>query len=515
MADDPLVGRTLGPCLLESLVGAGGMGRVYRARHLALDRVVAVKLVDRALPGGPGARETVLAEARAAAKLDDPRVVAVYDAGEDQGTAYLVMQWVEGEDLQARVTRAGPLAPAEALRVVREVAGALRAAHAAGLVHRDVKPANILLDPHGAVKLTDFGLAGAAGAGPAEATTAGSFHFMAPEQGYGAPAEPRSDLYALGATWYFALTGRPPFPGSAADAMLRHRDESPPDARSLRPEVTARAAALIGRLLAKAAEDRPDDAALRRELEAPDLLLDVDASGSPFRLVAPRHEESAPPLARPAAALRGLPPPPPPPPPSPLGSRTAFYLLGGAMGAAFGAWPWRWAVTEDWLAATVFLAAFPALLTLGDRRAPWRRAAAPAFILGSAGCFARWVGTGAGIPRLETLIAAGLGAGSAAGAVYMGLWGVDAEEAVWARVLAPLGGLLLGAAALTWSAPDGSDWGATLAAGGWRAWSRWIAAGGPARWGVLLALTAAAAAARRVKSVGSRPEDGRRLNWNR
>ena len=81
MADDPLVGRTLGPCLLESLVGAGGMGRVYRARHLALDRVVAVKLVDRALPGGPGARETVLAEARAAAKLDDPRAVAVYDAG--------------------------------------------------------------------------------------------------------------------------------------------------------------------------------------------------------------------------------------------------------------------------------------------------------------------------------------------------------------------------------------------------------------------------------------------------
>jgi hypothetical protein len=518
MTTDPLVGKTLGPCRLEALAGAGGMGRVYRARHLTLDRVVAVKLVDRVLSGGAGARAAVLAEARAAAKLDDPRVVAVYDAGEDQGVAYLVMQWVDGEDLERRVARAGPLPPAEALRVVREVAAALKAAHAAGLVHRDVKPGNILLDARGGVKLSDFGLALAAG-GAGETSAAGSAYFMAPEQAYGTAPQPASDFYALGATWYYALTGRPPFPGSAADALVRHRDEAPPDVRALRPEVTTRAADLLRRLMAKDPAGRPGADALLAELASAGMTLDTDASGSPFRLVPAKPED--PRGAGPAPAARAPlarllpPPPPPPPPPMTLGSTATFYLIGGVMGGAAASWPWRGAVTQDWLAGVVFLAAFPALLTFGDRAAAWRRAAGPALWLGAAACFARWIFPVRGAsPPLETWIAVGLGAGASAGAVYLGLWGADAEETAWARGLAPLGGLLWAAAALTWGVPDGGSWSGTLASEGGRALSAWIAGGGPLRWGALLALLLAAAGARAIKRAGGGSSD-RRLNWNR
>src|SRR3569832_172924 len=132
-APDPLGGTMLGPCRLEALGGRGGMGRVYRAKHVALDRIVAVKLVDQS--GSAALRAAVLAEARSAAKLAAPRVVAVYEVGEDKGTPYIVLQWVDGEGLDARVKRQGPLPPDEALAVMREPFLALTAAHAAGIVH--------------------------------------------------------------------------------------------------------------------------------------------------------------------------------------------------------------------------------------------------------------------------------------------------------------------------------------------------------------------------------------------
>ncbi|MDE2512122.1 MAG: serine/threonine protein kinase, partial [Elusimicrobia bacterium] len=430
MSEDPLVGGTLGPCRIEALVGHGGMGRVYRARHIALDRVVALKLVDQT---SISARSAVLAEARAAAKLDDPRVVAVYEVGEDRGLPYIVMQWVEGEGLDALVRRAGPLDPRLALSIMRETLTALRAAHAAGLVHCDVKPPNIMVDVRGGVKLADFGIARPAGAvRSADESVTGSFHFMSPEQGLGAPPDPRSDLYAAGATWYFALTGKMLFPGSTLDALLRHREELPPDVRLLRPEVTEKSSALIRRLLEKDPEKRPPSAdAVIREMSAVGMLLETDASGSPFRILpAPpppgpvgmaalvssgEPAAPAPKTAAPAPAMTFGPrtPPPAPPPdeaPTALGSRRSFYLIFGVLALTAVGWPWRKAVAEDWIAGTAFLAAFPAILTFGERHSPWRQAAGVALWAGSLACLARHAGAAGPVPPLETLIAAVLGA---------------------------------------------------------------------------------------------------------
>ena len=308
---DPLIGTRLGPCRIEMLVGRGGMGRVYKALHLALDRRVAVKIVDEGDSGRLDAgaqRAQVLDEARIAAKFEDPRIVAIYDVGEERGIPYIVMQWVDGESLEAMVKRSGPLPPLQALTIIKEMAGALAAAHAAGLVHRDVKPGNILIDAHGAVKLADFGIARCTGTGGGQGeVVVGSFHFMAPEQASGGLSDPSSDLYALGSTWYYALTAQLPYPGSALDAFIRHRDESPPEVRLLRPEVTEKAASLLRRLMAKKIEDRPADAkALLAELSSVGMLLDTDTSGSPFKILpsAPRQRPI------PAALVASQPPPP-------------------------------------------------------------------------------------------------------------------------------------------------------------------------------------------------------------
>ena len=529
-APDPLIGTVLGPCRLEALVGRGGMGRVYRARHIALDRIVAVKLVDQS--GSAALRSAVLAEARAAAKLDDPRIVAVYEVGEDQGNPYIVLQWVEGEGLDASVKRLGALPPAEALAIMREVVLALKAAHAAGLVHCDVKPANILVDRRGAVKLADFGIARPAGSALGQdETVSGSFHFMAPEQGLGAPPDPRADLYAAGSTWYFALTGQMLFPGRALDALLRHREEPPPDVRRLRPEVTEKTSSLIRRLLSKDPGDRPQTAdVVLAEMAAVGMLLNVDASGSPFRILPPPLLAEEPAAPSPAAAVGSEParavaparapsflPPPAPPPPlaAPvLGSRATFYFFFTVLGAASVGWPWRSAVFEDWLAGAVFLAAFPAVLTVGDRQAAWRKAVGPLLWLGALACFWRYVGAAKGVPPLETLIVAGLGGVASGGALYLGLWGTDAEEIQWSRTLSPIGALLLGVAALTWVVPESRGWTDVLTAEGARAWRAWWATGGLWRWGGLTVFAVAGASARRLKTVAAEPTD-RKLNWNR
>ena len=553
---DPLIGTMLGPCRIEALVGRGGMGRVYRARHVVLDRVVAVKLVDHS--ASPLLRDAVLSEARTAAKLEDPRVVAVYDVGEDNAHPYIVMQWVEGEALDVRVKRSGPLSPAAALHIMRETVTALRAAHAAGLVHCDVKPPNILLDVRGAVKLADFGIARRAGtARAADETVAGSFHFMAPEQALGAPPDPRSDLYAVGGTWYFALTGQMLFPGTPADALLRHREETPPDVRILRPEVTDKTAALIRRLLSKDPALRPHDAdAVLREMSAVGMLLETDASGSPFRILpapppdtgrgmaqppaaepAPIPEPSAldfvprrpfaAPVARPAPGAPNAPVPPPaavgPPSPAPipveaapaLGSRASFYAAFGVLAFVAVGWPWRNAVKEDWLAGAFALAAAPALLTLGDRRAPWRQPACIALWLGSLACLACDLPFLGPAPDLETVILAVLGALAAGGGAYLASAAIEPEEVQWARILSPLGGLLLAMAALTWPVPAGKGWFETLAARGRIEGGVLWATGGAWRWGGLAALTAALAAIRGMKGIGEKPAAGRNLNWNR
>jgi len=530
---DPLVGTTLGPCRLEALIGRGGMGRVYKARHIALDRAVAVKLVDAGGAGTNGAavREQILAEARSAAKLEDPRIVAIHEVGEDRGIPYIVMQWVDGESLEARVQRRGRLPPDEALEIIRETATALGAAHKAGLVHRDIKPGNILVDARGAVKLADFGIARPAGAAAAAGeTVAGSFHFMAPEQAYGGAPDPRSDLYALGATWYFALTAQPPYPGAAMDALMRHRDEEVPEVRALRPEITERAAGLLRRLMAKKVEDRPSDAfALLKEMLSVGMLLETDTSGSPFKILpaAPREEAPQPRYPEPAAAPTGarapvnrsVPLPPPPPAPAPasaLGSKGAFVGLLVVFGfVAFG-WQWRRAGPEDWAAGAAFLALAPAALTYGDRANAWRRALSAAACAGALACWARQAfGGGVTMPVLEPAIVAAVGVIALFGTAFLGQWGQDRSEALWSRVLGPVAALCLLVSALTWTVPEAQPWGAGLAerAASW--WAAFSGSGGGWRWLGTAGVCAALGAAVHLKVQSSAAPTDRKLNWNK
>jgi hypothetical protein len=491
------------------------MGRVYKARHLALDRDVAVKVVDRSAEGP--APDAAFTEARAAAKLEDPRIVAVYEVGEDRGYGFIVMQWVDGESLESRVRRAGPLPPDAALAVARDVAGALAVAHAAGIVHRDVKPANVLLDSRGAAKLSDFGLAAATGEAAAGGAAIGSYHFMPPEQSWGAAPDPRMDLYALGGTWYYALTGHPPFDGSAGDVVTAHREKDSPDVRRRRPELTGRTASLIRRLLEKDPARRPAGAAeLARELADSGLLLDVDDSGSPFALAAPPVPTVAPAdvPAAPAPFAKPAPRPLPAATPSALGSRVKFDLLLALFGLVAIGWSWRRAGPEDWAAACAVGCGAPLLLTLGERRTSLRRALGAGIwcaALASAAVYAR--GRGAAAWALETLIVGGFGVVASGGAVYLGYWGTNTEEVFWARALAPAGAALLTAAELTWSFPEGRAWPEVLASEAARAWSFFSGSGGLWRWGALVLFAGALMATRRLRtSPGAKPTD-RRLNW--
>ena len=541
---DPLVGKTLGPCRLDALIGRGGMGRVYKAHHLALDRDVAVKLVDITgdLAGTTGAavREQILAEARSAAKLEDPRIVAIHEVGEDQGIPYIVMQWVDGESLEGRVKRLGRLPPAEALEIIRETATALGVAHKAGVVHRDIKPGNILVDTRGAVKLTDFGIARPAGVAaiPGEAI-AGSFHFMAPEQAFGGPPDPRSDLYALGTTWYYALTGQAPYPGSAMDALVRHRDEAPPEVRLLRPEITERAAGLLRRLMAKKVEDRPADAhVLLKEMLSIGMLLDTDTSGSPFKILPaiPRMDTSPlPPAAAPVpvskpisgkpeaapapAPKRSIPLPPPPPEPvaaSALGSRGAFVGLLFVFGIVAFGWQWRRAVPEDWMAGAALFSLLPGALTYGDSKSVWRKAFSVAGCVAALACWARPVAAaGVLMPVLEAAIGAAVGLCALLGSAYLGQWGQDRSEAVWARVLGPVAGLALLMSALTWSMPETQAWSAGLSERMSAWWAALVASGAGWRWIGTAGVGAALGAAVSLKVQDSGAPKDRKLNWNK
>ncbi len=530
---DPLVGKTLGPCRLDALIGRGGMGRVYKARHLALDRAVAVKLVDgggaAAGTNGDAVREQILAEARSAAKLEDPRIVAIYEVGEAQGIPYIVMQWVDGESLEVRVKRLGRLAPPEALEIIRETATALGAAHKVGLVHRDIKPGNILVDTRGLVKLTDFGIARPAGiAAAAGEAIAGSFHFMAPEQAFGGPPDPRSDLYALGTTWYFALTGEPPYPGSAMDALVRHRDEAPPEVRILCPEITERAAALLRRLMAKKVEDRPANAqALLTEMLSIGMLLETDMSGSPFKIlpVVPRTE--APPVAAQASKvapfvavdpLTGRVPgrPPAPSPAAALGSKASFVALLAAFGVIAFGWQWRRAGPEDWTAGAVFLALLPAALTYGGHRNAWRKLLSVAGCVGALACWAKHTfAVGVFMPALEPAIIASVGLCALLGAAYLGQWGQDRSEVLWARVLSPLSAIALLMSALSWGVPETQPWTAGLAerAAAW--WSAFAGSGGGWRWLGTAGVGAALGAAVHLRVQGTDAPKDRKLNWNK
>ena len=216
---DPAIGSTLAGYRIDALIARGGMGVVYRATHLALERPVALKVIARHLAEQEGFRERFLRESRLAARLDHPGVVPVYDAREEDGELIVAMRLIAGGDLKKRIATDGPIPPAEAIDRLAQVAAALDAAHAAGIVHRDVKPHNILLEGDRAY-LTDFGLAKALGESGAlsGASIAGTVEYMSPEQWQGARIGPAADVYSLGCVLYEAVTGVAPFARRAGEA---------------------------------------------------------------------------------------------------------------------------------------------------------------------------------------------------------------------------------------------------------------------------------------------------------
>lgn len=256
----PLAAALTQEFALEAELGRGGMGVVFRATDLMLDRSVALKVLPPNLGADPDVRARFLREARTAGQLSHPHIVHIHRADERAGFAFFVMGLVEGENLGQRVRDRGPLAPADAVRHLREVAWALAYAHARGVVHRDVKPENIMIERgSNRALVTDFGIARVERAGnlTSEGQVVGTAHYMSPEQVQGSALDGRSDLYALGVVGYYLLSGRHPFEGLAPGAVLvAHATQTPPPLRSVAPRLPAELAEAIDRCLAKRPEDR-------------------------------------------------------------------------------------------------------------------------------------------------------------------------------------------------------------------------------------------------------------------
>jgi eukaryotic-like serine/threonine-protein kinase len=254
---------------LDEVIGRGGMSTVYRGTDLSLDRVVAVKVaMDPLLERDPVYASRFKREARAAAGISNSGIVTVFDAGADGPTRYIVMEYVEGRDLAAILRDERPLAPPRAVRIAEQVAGTLAAAHAAGIIHRDIKPGNIMVTPDGQVKVLDFGIARTTdGVNLTQtASVLGTAPYMSPEQAMGQPADARSDIYSLGCVLYEMLTGKPPFMGDLPAAVLhQHVRVAPKPPRALNPNVPPALDALVLEMLAKSPEDRPQTAAEVRD----------------------------------------------------------------------------------------------------------------------------------------------------------------------------------------------------------------------------------------------------------
>jgi serine/threonine protein kinase len=274
---------------LHELVSRGGMGEVWRAYDEVLERPVAVKALYEQL-GDSADRERFLREARAAARLNHPNIVATHDIGEWDDRPYLVMEYLTGRTLAQDLEERGPLPIADIRAFGAQAAAALECAHEAGIVHRDVKPANLMLTADGDVKLIDFGLAWVVDADgerlTPDNTAMGTVAYLAPELATGAPVDERSDLYSLGCVLYELACGRPPFVGSMAAVVLGHVQDEPDPPSTLRPDIPADLEALILHLLAKDPDHRAASAgAVRRRLLGVDGVARIP---QPRKEIAPR-----------------------------------------------------------------------------------------------------------------------------------------------------------------------------------------------------------------------------------
>jgi len=256
---------------LDAEIATGGSATVYRALDTTLERPVAVKVLHTDIAGDGDQLERFRREARAVAQLSHPGIVGVIDAGEDQGHPYIVLEYIQGETLKQHIRRLGPLAPTNALAYAIELTRALDAAHTVGIVHRDVKPQNVLLDEEGGAKVADFGIAragddaGLTGAGRVVGTT----DYVSPEQALGEEVGPQSDIYSLGVVLYEMLVGAVPFTGESQVVIaMKHVRDALPDVQRRRPEISATLAAIVERATAKSLD--------RRYGSAGELLADLE-----------------------------------------------------------------------------------------------------------------------------------------------------------------------------------------------------------------------------------------------
>ena len=267
-----LVGMQLsGRYRLDAQIGAGGMSTVYKAFDVNLERRVAIKLLHREMSADSDQLERFRREARAVAQLSHPHIVGVIDAGEDENRPYIVFEYVEGETLKDRIRRLGRLPIDESLAYAIEIARALGCAHAHEIVHRDVKPQNVLLDPEGSAKVTDFGIARSLRDDglTADGRVLGTTDYVSPEQALGHDVDGQSDIYSLGVVLYEMLTGDVPFHGeNQISVAMKHVREDLPDIQRVRPEVSATTAAVLDRMT--------DKDLAHRYADVPSLIADLE-----------------------------------------------------------------------------------------------------------------------------------------------------------------------------------------------------------------------------------------------
>ncbi|MCS6852330.1 MAG: protein kinase [Gemmataceae bacterium] len=314
---------TIGKYKVLERLGSGGMGSVYLCEHKFMRRRVAVKVLPTAKAEDPSSLERFYREARAVAALDHPNIVRAYDIDQDENLHFLVMEYVDGSSLQDIVKKFGPLTPLRAAHYIRQAANGLQHAHQAGLVHRDIKPGNLLVDRNGVVKILDMGLARFfrdeqdALTKKYDENVLGTADYLAPEQAIDSHAvDIRADIYSLGATFYFTLTGSPPFAeGTVAQKLIWHQTRQPKPIRSLRPEVPEGLAAIIEKMMAKDPKQRYQTPAEVSEALAPWTAKPIPPPSeaemprlSPAAMAAPNFADPGQPifqaLSGPASSLR-------------------------------------------------------------------------------------------------------------------------------------------------------------------------------------------------------------------